>query len=233
MDGPRECAGCHRTWLFDTEDEFNAHEAACLAGAVRVGGGEAASISAPAVPPLQQFSTHHYSTSSPSTTELNRIADAQFAQRWEEAENRRREEEEFRARAWEDQQELARAVKREAVLKYIMDHHGLEGGAGLENGDPGVSSTHGTTNAPNPSGPEPPTQSATSSNPADPANSTFLAPDQVASRFMTWNLLLLILAIVCFLLAAFGAAIGSVNLVAIGLAFFAAAHIGGSDSRIG
>lgn len=36
MDGPRECSGCKRTWLFDLESDFDAHEAACLAGGVKV-----------------------------------------------------------------------------------------------------------------------------------------------------------------------------------------------------
>lgn len=34
MDGPRECPGCKRTWLFETESEFSAHVRACLEGTV-------------------------------------------------------------------------------------------------------------------------------------------------------------------------------------------------------
>ena len=50
---------------------------------------------------------------------------------------------------------------------------------------------------------------------------------------MTVSGILIIISIVCFVLAAFGVAIGAVGLVPLGLAFFAAAHLELGGTRVG
>lgn len=50
---------------------------------------------------------------------------------------------------------------------------------------------------------------------------------------MSVSAILIIISIVCFVLAAFGVALGSVGLVPLGLAFFAAAHLVDGGTRVG